>query len=130
MHARNPSGTTSSASQERPYIVSPDIGRRRTKSPVPVLMGAAESRINLGLKVLLRFVCFLAQSPARSQAVIVLCLDQKDWRLGEIHCTHQAILKRHILLPRHCTGSERYERLYAQVAFTREQSLDATVRTP
>src|SRR5882672_7923342 len=94
---------------------------------MPILMGFAEGWIDLRLKVFVLLVCFLAQSMAWTKTVIILCLNQKHGRPGKIYRTHEAVLKQLVLLPRHRPGGERHKRLYAQVAFTREQSLDATV---
>jgi len=83
------------------YIVSSHVGGLGAEPPVSALMGAAEGRVDLRLKVLVSFLCFLAQNLARSKAVIVLSLNQKDWRLGEIHRPNQPLSKRQILVPRH-----------------------------
>jgi len=80
------------------------------------------------LKVLFLFGGFLGQGATWGEAEIVLCLDEKDRRLGEVDGAKEAILKGSILFPGHGAGSERHQGLYPEITFTGEEGLDAAVR--
>ena len=67
---------------------------------MPILVGFAEGGLDLRLKIFALLVCFLAQSVAWTKTLIVRCLNE-------------VVLEQLVLLPRHCTRSERHERLYA-----------------
>ena len=83
---RNPIGTPSSSYQERPIRRFPR--HRLPKNKIPRVRPDGCCRMaDRSLIENPSSFCFLAQDPAWSQTVIVLCLDQKDRCFGEIHCT-------------------------------------------
>src|SRR5207249_12161516 len=60
-----------------------------------------ESSISLRYRAARHVVGFCAQDPAGRQTVIARRLAQRTSCPAKVHCTHYAILKCHIRLPRH-----------------------------
>jgi hypothetical protein len=80
-------------------VFSPDSRRSSTKPPLPVVLGASKSRVNLASEVFARLFCFPAEDVDRLQAVIILSLYEEYRSLRLPHGSAEAARKLRISGP-------------------------------
>src|SRR5258708_17475317 len=108
-------------------VRAPDIGAGGAKTPVSILTVFTELGVDLRLEVPVFLLGFFGQCVAGGEREIILCLQQKDRCFFACNRRQQTVLKQRIALPRLRRRRERHQGLYAQVALTCQQRLNAAI---